>query len=84
MQPIVANDGGRQRQLETDGGLRQREFEQDRRAYYLLFVGMFATSLVLIVISLLKRVLRPLRRLMDFRTSYPKAISSADRLEPAR
>ena len=67
MQPIVANDGEvGSVELETDDGLRQREFEQDRRAYYLLFVGMFATSLVLIVISLRKRVLRPLRRLMDF------------------
>lgn len=64
---IVANDvevGSLE--LEIDDGLRQREFRQDRRAYYLLFVGMFATSLVLIVISLRKRVLRPLRRLMDF------------------
>jgi diguanylate cyclase (GGDEF)-like protein/PAS domain S-box-containing protein len=67
MQPIVANDvevGSVE--LETDDGLRQREFEKDRRAYYLLFVGMFASSLALIVVSLRKRVLRPLRRLMDF------------------
>ena len=66
-QPIVAGDvevGSVE--LEIDDGLRQREFEQDRRAYYLLFIGMFATSLALIIISLRKRVLRPLRRLMDF------------------
>lgn len=67
MQPILADDvevGSVE--LETDDGLRQREFENDRRAYYLLFIGMFTTSLVLIVISLRKRVLRPLKRLMDF------------------
>ena len=67
LQPIVANgtEVGTL-ELEIDDGLRQREFEADRRAYYLLFVGMFATSLVLIVVSLRKRVLRPLGRLMDF------------------
>ncbi len=67
MQPIVAGEvlvGSAE--LETDDGLRQREFENDRRAYYFLFIGMFTTSLLLIVISLRKRVLRPLKRLMDF------------------
>ena len=65
--PIVANDTAiGSLEVETDDGLRQREFQADRRAYYLLIVGMFATSLTLIVISLRKRVLRPLRRLMDF------------------
>ena len=65
--PIFANEAEiGSLEIETDDGLRQREFQTDRRAYYLLIVGMFATSLTLIVVSLRKRVLRPLRRLMDF------------------
>ncbi|MFT3847954.1 MAG: EAL domain-containing protein [Propionivibrio sp.] len=65
--PIIANHTEiGSLEIETDDGVRQSEFQADRRAYYLLFVGMFVTSLTLILVSLHKRVLRPLRRLMDF------------------
>ena len=67
LQPIVANDAEiGSLEVETDDDLRQRESQADRRAYYLLIVAMFATSLALIVASLRRRVLRPLRRLMEF------------------
>ncbi len=67
LQPIVANDAEiGSLEVETDDDLQQRESQADRRAYYLLIVAMFATSLALIVASLRRRVLRPLRRLMEF------------------
>jgi diguanylate cyclase (GGDEF)-like protein/PAS domain S-box-containing protein len=53
-------------EVETDNGLRQLELGQDRRAYFSVLLGQFLLSLVLILMAVRLRVLRPLARLTDF------------------
>lgn len=50
-------------ELELDDGLKQREFQQDRLAYSLVFLGQFALALVLILYAIRIRVLKPLSHL---------------------
>lgn len=53
-------------ELELDDGLKQAEFRQDRRAYFLVFLVQFLLALLLIMIALRRRVLWPLARLTAF------------------
>ena len=53
-------------ELEIDDGLRQREFRQNRRAYFMVLLCQFVLALVLILITLRRRVLKPLFRLVNF------------------
>ncbi|MEI7432216.1 MAG: HAMP domain-containing protein, partial [Betaproteobacteria bacterium] len=53
-------------EVETDDGLRQQELRQDRRAYFLVLLGQFLFSLILIMLAIRLWVLRPLARLADF------------------
>ena len=53
-------------ELEIDDSLEQRQILEDRRAYYYILAGQFAFALVLIVIAVRNRILRPLARLTDF------------------
>ena len=50
-------------ELELDDGLKQREFQQDRLAYLLVFLGQFVLALVLILNAIRIRVLKPLSHL---------------------
>ena len=65
----ILTQGGKvigQVELETDDGLRQLAFRQDRRAYFLVFLIQFLLALLLIMIAIRRRVLWPLARLTAF------------------
>ena len=53
-------------EMEIYDGLRQRELAQDRRAYSFLLLGQFVVALVLILLAIRVRVLKPLARLTAF------------------
>ena len=53
-------------EVEIDDGLKQEELKTDRRAYFLALLGQFVFALVLILLTLRRRVLKPLSRLIDF------------------
>ena len=53
-------------ELEIDNSLRQRELAQDRRAYSYLLLGQFVLALMLILMAIRLRVLKPLARLTTF------------------
>jgi diguanylate cyclase (GGDEF)-like protein/PAS domain S-box-containing protein len=53
-------------EVETDNGLRQMDLRQDRRAYFSVLLGQILLSLVLILLAVRLRILRPLARLTDF------------------
>ncbi len=53
-------------ELEIDNGLRLRELEQDRHAYSLVLLCQFVLALVLILVAVRLRVLKPLARLTAF------------------
>jgi len=53
-------------ELEIDNSLRQRELEQDRRAYSFLLLGQFVLALMLILVAIRRRILKPLARLTTF------------------
>ena len=53
-------------QLETDDGLKQREYQRDRRTYSLVLLVQFVLALGLILLAIRQRVLRPLARLAAF------------------
>jgi diguanylate cyclase (GGDEF)-like protein/PAS domain S-box-containing protein len=53
-------------ELEIDNGLRQRELARERRTYELVLLGQFVLALVLLLITVRLRVLKPLARLSAF------------------
>ena len=53
-------------EVEIDDGLRQREFAQDRRAFVFVLFGQFLLALLLIMVAVRLRVLKPLTRLVTF------------------
>ena len=53
-------------EIEVDDGLRQKELEQDRRAYAFILLGQFGLSLAFVFVALHLRVLRPLQNLALF------------------
>ncbi len=53
-------------ELEIDNGLRQRELQEDRRSYAIIFIAQFVLALTLILIAIRLRVLKPLTRLTAF------------------
>ena len=53
-------------EVEIDDGLKQQEYKRDRRAYVLVLLGQFAFALILILMTLRRRILKPLSRLNDF------------------
>jgi PAS domain S-box-containing protein len=53
-------------ELEIDNGLQQREIESDRHAYLVVLLGQVVLALVLILIAIRARVLKPLSRLTAF------------------
>jgi diguanylate cyclase (GGDEF)-like protein/PAS domain S-box-containing protein len=52
--------------LEIDDGLMQREFQEVRRAFFLILLGQFVLALALILVALRFRLLKPLTRLARF------------------
>lgn len=65
-------------ELEIDHGLRQRELTQDRRAYSILLLGQFVLALVLILMAIRVRVLKPLARL----TAFSDQLASGNLAQP--
>ena len=61
-------------EVEIDDGLRQLEFQQDRRAYFFVLLGQFVLALVLILIAIRSWVLRPLAQL----TAFSNRLASGD------
>lgn len=53
-------------EVEVDDGLKQQEFEKDRRAYLTIFLAQFVLSLGFILLLLHLRVLKPLAGLTQF------------------
>ncbi|MEO6854815.1 MAG: EAL domain-containing protein [Rhodoferax sp.] len=53
-------------EIEVDDGLKQRELEQDRKAYAFILLGQFVLSLAFVLVALHLRVLRPLHNLALF------------------
>ena len=53
-------------EVEIDDGLKRAEQKQDRRIYSLVLLGQFVFALVLILVTLRRRILKPLSRLSEF------------------
>ena len=53
-------------ELELDDGLHQHELDQSRSGYFYVFLGQFVLALLLILLAIRRRVLRPLARLSAF------------------